>query len=177
MAGSCVKVSGAGLIPAPIRRLLHHRLVAWISRQLTAEHPHHFLSRALAQIQQGSVGRESDMGREHCSGLCAQFGRHFRLGFQHIQARSGKMPLRSAPMTAAVSTTPPRLTLMMIPPGRISAILGEGGVNDHDVALAEELRQSDELQVPSAPRVKMRPTTKGRTCSAARLVFRPALYL
>jgi hypothetical protein len=106
MAGSCVKVSGAGLIPAPIPRLLHPRLVAWISRQLTAEHPHHFLSRALAQIQQGSVGRESDMGREHCSGLCAQFGRHFRLGFQHIQARSGKMPLRSASMTAAVSTTP-----------------------------------------------------------------------
>jgi hypothetical protein len=51
MAVSCVKVSGAGLIPTPIRRLLHHRLVAWISRQLTAEHPHHFLSRALAQIQ------------------------------------------------------------------------------------------------------------------------------
>jgi hypothetical protein len=51
MAVSCVKVSGARLIPTPIRRLLHHRLVAWISRQLTAEHPHHFLSHALAQIQ------------------------------------------------------------------------------------------------------------------------------
>jgi hypothetical protein len=56
MAVSCVKVSGAGLIPTPIRRLLHHRLVAWISRQLTAEHPHHFLSRALAQIQISDKG-------------------------------------------------------------------------------------------------------------------------
>jgi hypothetical protein len=101
------------------------------------------------------------MGREHCSGLCAQFGRHFRLGFQHIQARSGKMPLRSASMTAAVSTTPTTAHVdddparacqrELLAIDEVVRTLGERGVNDHDIALAEELRQSDELQVPSAP--------------------------
>jgi hypothetical protein len=59
--------------------------VAWISWQFTAEYPHHFLGRPLPQIQEGSVRRESDMGREHCSGLHAQFGRHLRFRLQYIK--------------------------------------------------------------------------------------------
>jgi D-3-phosphoglycerate dehydrogenase len=42
-----------------------------------------------------------------------------------LHAAAERCPLRNASMTAAVSTTPPRLTLMTIPPGRLDVLESE----------------------------------------------------